>query len=82
MLVVDASVDGLGGLEQRQKDVTVQPLCFFSLCTLPNKINWSATELEMDTAVWAVKKNRPSSYGVPCEVCSDHQPLRNSFSLA
>ncbi|CAM9141579.1 unnamed protein product, partial [Sphacelaria rigidula] len=30
----------------------------------------------------AIEKNRPLSYGVPFEIYTDHQPLRNLLSLA
>lgn len=39
-------------------------------------------QLQMADVVWAIKKNRPLFYGVPFEVYSDHQPLRNLFSSA
>ena len=32
--------------------------------------------------VWAIKKNRPPFYGIPFEIYTDHQPLRNLLSLA
>ena len=32
--------------------------------------------------MWAIKKNRPLFYGIPFEIYTDHQPLRNLLSLA
>ena len=82
-LVCDASCDGLGAvIEQQQQDGTIQPLSFLSRTTLPNERAWSATELECGAMVWAIKKNRHLFYGIPFQVVSDHQPLRNMASLA
>ena len=82
-LITDASVDGLGAvIEQKQSDDSIRPLGFLSRTTMPNKRNWSATELECAAIVWAVKKNRQLFYGIPVVVVSDHQPLKNLESLS
>ena len=82
-LITDASVDGLGAVvEQKQRDGTTRPICFLSRSTLPNERNWSTTELECATVVWAVKKNRPLFYCIPFIVVSDHQLPKNLESLA
>ena len=82
-LITDASIDGLGVVvEQAQPYTSTRPICFLSRSTLPNKRNWSATELECAAIVWAVKKNRQLFYGIPFVVVSDHQPLKHLESLA
>ncbi|CAN0012256.1 unnamed protein product [Sphacelaria rigidula] len=83
MLTTDASLHGLGAVvEERQEDNTVRPFVFQSRGTLSNEINWSVSELEAAVIVWATKKDRSVFYGVPFEVYTDHQPLRNILSLA
>ena len=75
-------MDVLGAVvEQEQRDGTTRPICFLSRATLPNEKDWSATELECAAIVWAVKKNRQLFYGIPFDVISDHQPLKNLESL-
>lgn len=69
-------------IEQKQKDGTVRPLYYMSRSTFPNEQKWSATELECGAIVWAIKKNRTLFYGIPFEIYSDHQPLKNLASLA
>ena len=82
-LVADASTAGLGAvIEQKQPDDSIRPLCFLSRTTYPNEARWSPTELECGAIVWAIKKNRTLFFGIPFEVYSDHQPLRNLESLA
>ncbi|CAB1111520.1 unnamed protein product [Ectocarpus sp. CCAP 1310/34] len=82
-LITDASISGLGAvIEQEQEDGTVRPLCYLSRSTYPNERRWSATELECGAIVWAIKKNRTLFYGIPFQIYSDHQPLRNLESLA
>ncbi|CAB1109626.1 unnamed protein product [Ectocarpus sp. CCAP 1310/34] len=82
-LTADASISGLGAvIEQEQRDGSIRPLCFLSRSTFPNETRWSPTELEAGAIVWAIKKNRTLFYGIPFEVYSDHQPLRNLGSLA
>lgn len=60
MLVVNASLDYVGGAEERsQKHGTVQPLGFSSRSTLSYENKLTASELEMAAVVWLVNKNRP-----------------------
>ncbi|CAB1105230.1 unnamed protein product [Ectocarpus sp. CCAP 1310/34] len=82
-LTADASISGLGAvIEQEQRDGSIRPLCFLSRSTFPNETRWSPTKLEAGAIVWAIKQNRTLFYGIPFEVYSDHQPLRNLGSLA
>jgi len=53
----NASNDGLGAtLEQKQTDGTAKPIVYISRATLDAERNWTASDLEAASIVWAIKR--------------------------
>ena len=66
LLDTDASKDGYGAiLMQTAPDGKEHVLAYASKVTLPNKRNWSTTELEAGAIIWALEKFRPYLIDVP-----------------
>ena len=57
LICCDASNDGLGAtLEQKQTDGTAKPIVYISRATLDAERNWTASDLEAASIVWAIKR--------------------------
>ena len=76
-LETDASVKGLGAvLSQRQNDGVLHPVAFASRSLSPTERNYSVTDLETLTVVWAMQHFRAYLYGHIVTVMTDHSAVK------
>jgi len=72
----DASHSGLGAtLEQMQPDGTLRPVAYASRTLLKHEKNYSATEIEMLGALFAIETFRPYIHGRFFTLVTDHCSL-------
>jgi hypothetical protein len=76
ILHADASLDGIGAiLLQEDKDGQRHPVAYVSRSLSKAEKNYSITELELLSVVWALGYLRHLIYGRPVEILSDHHAL-------
>ena len=77
VLETDASYQGLGAvLSQRLADQKLHPVAFGSTALSPPEKNYSVTELETLTVVWAIKHFHAYLYGHNVQVVTDHSVVK------
>ncbi|XP_037957842.1 uncharacterized protein K02A2.6-like [Teleopsis dalmanni] len=77
----DASPYGLGGVLSHIIDGEERPVQFVSSTLSPVEKNYSQLHREALAIVFAVKKFHNYIFGLPFTIESDHQPLREIFSI-
>ena len=77
VLETDTSIEGLGAvLSQSQEDSLLHPVAFASRSLTSAERNYSITELETLTVVWAITHFVPYLYGHDVTVLTDHTAVK------
>ena len=72
----DASATGMGNILSQIQDGTERVICYHSKLFTPTERRYSTTDRECLGVIHATRVFRPYLYGQPCEIYTDHNPLR------
>lgn len=82
IITTDASEYAIGAVLSQGEIGKDLPISYASRMLNKSEKNYSVTEKELLSIVWALKYYRPYVFGRNVKICTDHQPLKWLFSIS